>query len=300
MSAGTVQAFAMIPQQAIMDKSLSHAELRMLAVIASFRNSRTGWTEACHDRLKAAMGLSARSNSGICPMLTSLTEKGYIERVSGSGRMKSRYRVIYDQPAPAADDVLSDEGDDDRETGHLPNRDTRPPNREAAHQAGREAANHADRPHTIFLEPEERTREESSLRSLTTNTKKSSGDTQKATRESQTAIDAWNLMAPEAGLAKIRTVPPSRAASLRARLSEVGIEGMLEAIARVGRSEHCRGHNNRGWKADFDFLLQQTSLVRTLEGRYDTRHAPDTRNGAAILLARMDSESPLLEGFLDG
>ena len=55
----------------------------------------------------------------------------------------------------------------------------------------------------------------------------------------------------------------------------------------IGRSPHCTGCNDRGWRADFDFLLQPASLIRTLEGRYEGRQsvaAPVYRNGALTLL----------------
>jgi hypothetical protein len=36
----------------------------------------------------------------------------------------------------------------------------------------------------------------------------------------------------------------------------------------VERSRHCRGENDRGWKADLDFVCQQRSWRRLLEGAY--------------------------------
>jgi hypothetical protein len=35
------------------------------------------------------------------------------------------------------------------------------------------------------------------------------------------------------------------------------------------RSAFCRGENDRGWRADFDFLLQPKSFTKLLEGAYD-------------------------------
>jgi hypothetical protein len=40
-------------------------------------------------------------------------------------------------------------------------------------------------------------------------------------------------------------------------------------IDRIAASSFCRGKGNRGWVADFDWLLDSETAVRVLEGRYD-------------------------------
>ena len=116
--------------------------------------------------------------------------------------------------------------------------------------------------------------------------------------QGQRIVEAWNAMATRAGLARIRLMNLGRSTSLRKRLGDVGVDGMLEAIERVEASAFCRGENDRGWKADFDFILQPKSLTRLLEGGYQhrrNRHA-ESVNGAAILLSQLDSETPMIEG----
>lgn len=106
-------------------------------------------------------------------------------------------------------------------------------------------------------------------------------------------VDAWNSMAKDHGLSAVRAMPPARVAHLKARLAEVGETGMVEAIARVAASDFCRGGNNRRWKADFDTLLQPSTLVRILEGRYDNRR-PAFHNGALEVLARERETSAMV------
>lgn len=84
----------------------------------------------------------------------------------------------------------------------------------------------------------------------------------------QAVMDAWNAMASRTGLAHIRLITAARASSLRKRISQVGLEGMLEAIAKVEQSRFCNGENDRGWTASFDFILQQKSLAGLLEHGY--------------------------------
>ncbi len=43
---------------------------------------------------------------------------------------------------------------------------------------------------------------------------------------------------------------------------------LTEAIWTIPRTPFCLGENDRGWKANFDFLLQPTSFTKLLEGTY--------------------------------
>lgn len=85
------------------------------------------------------------------------------------------------------------------------------------------------------------------------------------------AISAYTAMASGAGLAAVRSVSGARRRNLEARIREHGLPVVLEAIGKIGRSAFCRGENDRGWRADFDFLCQPKSFVALLEGKYDDR-----------------------------
>lgn len=98
-------------------------------------------------------------------------------------------------------------------------------------------------------------------------------------------IAAWNEVARGHGLPVLRLVTEKRLKHLRARIGEAGIDGVLEAIAAVPKSEFLCGTNDRGWRADFDFIMQPTSFARLLEGRYETRRA-EYKNAALELLRR--------------
>lgn len=117
------------------------------------------------------------------------------------------------------------------------------------------------------------------------------------TPDQQRVVDAWNEMATQHDLPTVRLMPPARLRKLAARLAEAGVDGMLEAIRQVGQSNFCCGQNGRGWKADLDFLLQPSSLVRALEGRYanpDTSNVP-FRNGAMAILAETTNRLPVID-----
>ncbi|WP_248447067.1 DNA replication protein [Sinorhizobium meliloti] len=94
---------------------------------------------------------------------------------------------------------------------------------------------------------------------------------------SPTAVDhvvtAFSDMARRSGLSVPKAITASRRRSLLLRIEEHGLPAVLDAIERIGRSRFCRGENDRGWRADLDFLCQPKSFVSILEGKYDDRQS---------------------------
>ena len=86
------------------------------------------------------------------------------------------------------------------------------------------------------------------------------------------AMEAWNQLASDLSLPTITKFSANRRSKLAARLRDCGgIDGWRSALAKIRGSPFCRGDNDRGWKADFDFLLQESSFIKLMEGRYDDR-----------------------------
>lgn len=56
-------------------------------------------------------------------------------------------------------------------------------------------------------------------------------------------------------------------------MNEFGEDGVRRGIAAVGASAFCTGGNDRGWKAGPDFVLQEASLTKLLEGTYSNLKA---------------------------
>lgn len=111
------------------------------------------------------------------------------------------------------------------------------------------------------------------------------------------ALEVWNVMAARTGLAKARSLDAGRRTAIRARLADGGPKAWKEAITAVERSPHCRGENDRGWRADLDFVCQPKSWRRLLEGFYGGKAAsaadqgadwPDSRWAMAIDMWRAD------------
>ena len=94
--------------------------------------------------------------------------------------------------------------------------------------------------------------------------------------EIESAFSAYNEMAQRSGLPKAQRLTESRRKKLRRRLADAGgIEGWQAACEKVGASRFCCGQNDRGWVADLDFMLQESSFTKLMEGKYDNRGGGD-------------------------
>lgn len=89
------------------------------------------------------------------------------------------------------------------------------------------------------------------------------------------AVQSWNQMASEVGLSPIRKLSSARKAALRRRLAEHGLDGWRLGIGKIRESSFCCGENDRGWRADFDFLASESGFLKVVEGKYD--RAPTVR-----------------------
>lgn len=81
-------------------------------------------------------------------------------------------------------------------------------------------------------------------------------------------VEAWNDMAGRHSLPKAK-LTPERRRKLLARLKQHTVDEWTEAIGAIERNPWMHGDNDRGWRADFDFLLQTKSFTKLIEGSYD-------------------------------
>ena len=82
-------------------------------------------------------------------------------------------------------------------------------------------------------------------------------------------LEAWRTRMVPLGFPAVAKMTATREKQLRARLRDSTIEEWQRAMDALERSAFCRGENDRGWRADFDFLLQPKSFTKLLEGAYD-------------------------------
>lgn len=111
---------------------------------------------------------------------------------------------------------------------------------------------------------------------------------------------AWNRVAQDCDLPQAASIRGQRLAKLRARVKDHGAQAVLDAINMVPHSAFLRGSNDRGWRADFDFLVQDKSFSRLLEGFYSrmkTRGRDDVHHDRAVGYAGV-AVAPVLDRVL--
>lgn len=99
------------------------------------------------------------------------------------------------------------------------------------------------------------------------------------------AFDLWNETAQRCGLPIAKGFNAARQRHIRARLVEGGLEGWRSALTAVSESPLCLGENERGWRADLDFVCQPKSFNRLVEGFYSAK-APSSATGPPVDPAR--------------
>ncbi len=81
--------------------------------------------------------------------------------------------------------------------------------------------------------------------------------------------EAYNAMASRTGLPKALKLDGERLRKAKALVRKSSVDDLTEAIAAIERNPWMHGSNDRGWRADFDFLLQPKSFTKLIEGSYD-------------------------------
>ncbi len=94
--------------------------------------------------------------------------------------------------------------------------------------------------------------------------------------------DIWNEICGKAGLAEVKKMPSGRSSSLNKRLYEDFHSSLDEWRAycqRIADSPFLTGNNDRGWKAEIDWVLKPANLAKIVEGKYDDATAQANGSG---------------------
>lgn len=84
-------------------------------------------------------------------------------------------------------------------------------------------------------------------------------------------LKLWNQVADPA-LPRAQDLTDTRHKHATARLRErPALDQWRGIVERINTSDFCRGQNDRGWVASFDWMLKPDTPVKVLEGKYDNR-----------------------------
>ncbi len=80
-------------------------------------------------------------------------------------------------------------------------------------------------------------------------------------------VESYNSICQS--LPKCVRLTDKRRKDIKKIMDKYSEEEILQAFTNIEASDFCKGENNRGWKANFDFILREDKFVSALEGRYN-------------------------------
>lgn len=72
-------------------------------------------------------------------------------------------------------------------------------------------------------------------------------------------------------LPKVKVVTDARKKTIKSRLKKYTISDLFTVFDMASRSDFLNGKNDRGWSANFDWLLNERNMAKVLEGNYSNR-----------------------------
>lgn len=83
----------------------------------------------------------------------------------------------------------------------------------------------------------------------------------------------FNMTMNQAGaiIPRCKSCGGKRAGYVKARIREYGLDSVYEMISKASVSDFLNGKNDRGWKANFEWLFLPTNFPKVLEGIYDNK-----------------------------
>lgn len=103
-------------------------------------------------------------------------------------------------------------------------------------------------------------------------------------KEIKEIVELYNSTAPL--LPQVKKVTEKREKAIDKFLKEFSIEQFKEICEIANSSDFLTGNNDRGWKADFDFIMRIDKATAILEGKYGNK----TRNSNSDVLKELEEE----------
>ena len=75
-------------------------------------------------------------------------------------------------------------------------------------------------------------------------------------------------------MSKVEKLTDQRKGFIRARYSEFGLEKITTVLRLAGESSFLNGHNDKLWRADFEWLMRPNNFIKVLEGKYKNKEKP--------------------------
>ena len=91
-------------------------------------------------------------------------------------------------------------------------------------------------------------------------------------------------------LPAVRGLSKARKRAITARMKDYSLEDIEKLFSITAHSSFLCGKNSRGWRADFDWLMNDTNIVKVLEGKYNDRAPAYNHHIASDIESTGDTE----------
>ena len=89
----------------------------------------------------------------------------------------------------------------------------------------------------------------------------------------QEVVELYNSICVD--LPFVKTITNARIKTIKTRLRDHSIDELKELFETAQGTPFLKGDNNRGWKAGFDWLMNETNMTKVLEGYYNKTKPKD-------------------------
>ena len=80
----------------------------------------------------------------------------------------------------------------------------------------------------------------------------------------------------------IYPISDKRKGSIRARIKDFGKDAFAEMIRKACKSDFLKGGGNKGFVANFDWMIRPSNFQKILEGNYDNKNKKHISDETAI------------------
>ena len=91
-------------------------------------------------------------------------------------------------------------------------------------------------------------------------------------------------------LSKVKSITARREKAIKAIIKKYSLDDIKTVFENVEKSDFLTGHNDRGWKADFDFILREDKFINILEGKYSGKKQGVSTEGRLELNRNADKK----------
>jgi hypothetical protein len=243
--------FTIINNLIFEDENLSVIERHALLVLIRFYRSDVGYSYPSYSSLKRYF--KVKDNSSVASTLKALEIKGYITRQATPGK-GTRYFInkhIYSNEDNRKDTVVNLTGW--KKTTSSNNTTSC---EKATVLVGKKQHDQLYKSNTI---------------NTNTNTKINTFFI------CQKVIDLYHEVCPD--LPKMLKLTDKREKAIKKLMKDMTPDDIRQGFIAINESNFCKGLNDNGWKATFDFCIKPDSIIKALEGKYSNKGGKD-RNGS--------------------